>query len=198
MKTHTLYLVLGILCLVFAAVGAVLNLVLPPESLMFNIGFGNWPWGPPVIFFILGVVLLYLAGRSRKTAESEGAQPAPVVVTDPAKGAMNKRLETIAWGCFFIMLAGFVLLPDKKATNGLWSLGVGVIMLGLNAARYFYKIRMSGFTTFLGLLSIVGGICELAGWTHFEGAWLLFILGAYLILKPWFETHKLFGKAEEK
>ncbi len=57
---------------------------------------------------------------------------------------------------------------------------------------------MSGFTTFLGVLSIVGGICELAGWTNFEGAWLLFILGAYLIFKPWFEKRQLFGKAEEK
>jgi len=29
-----------------------------------------------------------------------------------------------------------------------------------------------------------------------EGAFLLLILGAYLILKPWFEKRRLFGKAE--
>jgi hypothetical protein len=30
-----------------------------------------------------------------------------------------------------------------------------------------------------------------------EGAFLLLILGAYLILKPWFDSRKLFGKAEQ-
>ncbi len=132
MKTHTIYLIIAIVCLVIAAVLSVLVLTLPSESFMFDIGFGNWPWGPPVIAFIASVVLFFLAGSSQKAAESEGAQPAPVVVVDQVKGAMNKRLESIAWGCFFILLAGFVLLPDEKTPNGLWSLGVGVIMLGLN------------------------------------------------------------------
>jgi hypothetical protein len=56
---------------------------------------------------------------------------------------------------------------------------------------------MSGFTTVLGILSLIGGIAELIGFTSLEGALLLIILGAYLILKPWFEKQKLFGKAEE-
>ena len=30
-----------------------------------------------------------------------------------------------------------------------------------------------------------------------NGAVLLIVLGAYLILKPYFEKHKLFGKAEQ-
>jgi uncharacterized membrane protein len=70
-------------------------------------------------------------------------------------------------------------------------------MLGLNAARYLNKIRMSGFTTVLGILSLIGGIAELLGMTSLDGALLLIILGAYLILKPWFEERKIFGKAEE-
>jgi len=73
---------------------------------------------------------------------------------------------------------------------------LGVIMLGLNAARYLYKIRMSGFTTLLGIVSLLGGIAELLGVTSLEGGLLLIILGAYLILRPWFEKRRLFGKAE--
>ena len=114
------------------------------------------------------------------------------------KAALNKRLETTAWGLFLIMLGGFLFLPKDQVPDGLWSIGVGVIMLGLNAARYFYKIRMSGFTTVLGILSVIGGVVQLFGVKNLEGAFLLIILGAYLLVKPWFDKHKLFGKAEEE
>jgi hypothetical protein len=95
------------------------------------------------------------------------------------------------------LLGGFALVPDETIPKGVWAIGVGVIMLGLNAARYFYKVKMSGFTTVLGILSLLGGIGELIGMTSLDGALLLLILGAYLILKPWFEKQRLFGKAEE-
>jgi len=187
-------LVWGIICLVLAGVLAVLNLTLPPDNLMFQVGDQNMPWVPPVVLGIVGVVLLATARESVKEA-APAAQPQ--VVQDPEKAALNKRLETVAWGLFLIMLGGFMLVPHDVVAKGFWSIGVGVIMLGLNAARYFYNIKMSGFTTFLGVLSLAGGIAELLGMTSLEGAFLLIILGAYLILKPWFDKHQLFGKAEE-
>ena len=187
-------LVWGIICLVLAGALAVLNLTLPPDNLMFQVGDQNMPWVPPVVLGIVGVVLLATARESEKEA-APAAQPQ--VVQDPEKAALNKRLETVAWGLFLIMLGGFMLVPHDVVAKGFWSIGVGVIMLGLNAARYFYNIKMSGFTTFLGVLSLAGGIAELLGMTSLEGAFLLIILGAYLILKPWFDKHQLFGKAEE-
>jgi hypothetical protein len=90
-----------------------------------------------------------------------------------------------------------MFLPKDQVPEGLWSIGVGVIMLGLNATRYFNQIRMSGFTTVLGILSVVGGVVQLFGVKNVEGAFLLIILGAYLVLKPWFDQRRLFGKAEE-
>jgi hypothetical protein len=126
---------------------------------------------------------------------TELTKPQPVV--DPEKAALNKRLETISWGCFLIMLGGFMFVPKDRVPEGLWSIGVGLIMLGLNVTRYFCKIRMSGFTTVLGILSIIGGAVQLFGFKNLEGAFLLIIIGAYLVLKPWFEKRKLFGKAEE-
>jgi hypothetical protein len=74
---------------------------------------------------------------------------------------------------------------------------VGLLLLGLNAARYFSRIRVSGFTTVLGILAIVGGVGDMLGWADLDGAMLLIVLGAYLILKPWFDERKLFGKAEK-
>jgi hypothetical protein len=90
-----------------------------------------------------------------------------------------------------------MFILDNVVKGGWWSIGVGVIMLGLNVARYFNKIRMSGFTTFLGILSIIGGALELAGMKGIDGAVFLLVLGAYLILKPYFEKRQLFGKAEQ-
>jgi hypothetical protein len=120
--------------------------------------------------------------------------PTPV---DPEKAALNKRLETIAWGLFLIMLGGFMFVPKNQAPDGLWSIGVGLIMLGLNVARYFSQIKMSGFTTVLGVISVIGGVVQLFGVKNLEGAFLLIILGAYLVVKPWFDQRRLFGKAEE-
>lgn len=55
---------------------------------------------------------------------------------------------------------------------------------------------MSGFTTFLGIVSIIGGLLELIGQKDFGGAVFLIVLGSYLLIKPWFEKRQLFGKAE--
>jgi len=118
-------------------------------------------------------------------------------VVDPEKVAMNKRFESVGWGFFLIMLGGFAFIPDTTISKGFWSIGIGLIFLGLNVARYMNGIHMSGFTTFIGILSLVGGIIQLLGWKSMDGAFFLIILGAYLILKPWFDKRQLFGKAEQ-
>jgi hypothetical protein len=125
----------------------------------------------------------------------QSSKPAPVI--DPAKADLNKRLETAFWGLFLIMLGGQWLLRNVNVPHGLWDIGVGIILLGLNAARYYYGLKMSGFTTFLGILSLLGGLAQMIFKFDLGGALLLITLGAYLILKPWFDERKLFGKAEE-
>jgi hypothetical protein len=194
MRVNKAQLIWGIICLIIAAGLTVANLTLSPDKLMFQIGGQNMPWVPPVVLAIVGIILLATAGQKE---EQETTSEQAKSVQDPEKAALNKRLESVAWGLFLIMLGGFALVPNDTIPKGVWSIGVGVIMLGLNGARYFNKIKMSGFTTFLGVLSLIGGITELIGFTSLEGALLLIILGAYLILKPWFDKRKVFGKAEE-
>lgn len=193
-----LNLFLGILSLL-AAFGLVYaNLTLPPESIWFDIGCGNMPWAPPIIFGIMGIVLLATAGIGRPSMDTPEAK----VIEDPEKATLNKRLENIAWGCFLVLWGGSMfwsaIAPNSPVREGVWSIAVGLIFLGLNAARYFNKLLMSGFTTFLGILSVVGGVVQLFGVEGMEGAFLLIILGAYLILKPWFDKQRLFGKAEQR
>jgi hypothetical protein len=187
-------LVGGLICLAIAAFLTVANLRLPPEDLMFQVGSTNMPWVPPVVLAIVGIVLLATSVGGAKSREKA---PKPEVVMDPEKAALNKRLETVAWGCFLIMLGGFLFIPQEIVRGGWWSIGVGVIMLGLNAARYANGLRMSGFTTFLGVLSVISGAFGVLGFYELDGAVLLIVLGAYLVLKPYLDRQQLFGKAEQ-
>ncbi|HSF83442.1 MAG TPA: hypothetical protein VLA49_19545 [Anaerolineales bacterium] len=186
-------LIWGIICLVIAGGLTVANLRLPPENLMFQVGDVNMPWVPPVVLAIVGIILLATSGRAEEAKEEVKQE----ITVDPDKATLNKRLESVAWGCFLIMLGGFMFVPEEIIKGGWWSIGVGLIMLGLNAARYFNGLRMSGFTTFLGIISVIGGVLDLVGMEGINGAILLIVLGGYLILKPWFERRQLFGKAEQ-
>ncbi len=120
----------GVICLVVAATLAILNLTLPPESLMFQIGDRNMPWVPPVVFAGVGIVLLLTAGKKEEpippVEHVEQVKPGQ----DLEKKALNKRLESVAWGLFLIMLGGFALVPDESIPKGVWSIGIGVIHLG--------------------------------------------------------------------
>lgn len=185
-------LIWGIICLVIAGGLTVANLRLPEDSVMFMFGDVNMPWVPPVVLAIIGIILLATVNQPEEKEEAKEE-----VTVDPDKAALNKRLETMAWGLFLVMLGGFMFVPNEIIRGGWWSIGVGLIFLGLNAARYFNGLRMSGFTTFLGILSIIGGIFDLIGMESVNGAVLLIVLGGYLILKPYFEKRQLFGKAEQ-
>jgi len=188
-------LIWGIICLVIAAGLAVLNLTLPEEDLMFQIGDVNMPWVPPAVLGIIGIILLATASQPEEVEMKEEVKKE--VNIDPEKAALNKRMETIAWGAFLIMLGGFMFVPEEIIKGGWWSIGVGLIFLGLNVARYFNGLKMSGFTTFLGVISIIGGVLDLVLVQEIDGAVFLIVLGGYLILKPWFEKRQLFGKAEQ-
>jgi hypothetical protein len=176
--------------LAVAVLLAALNVALPSENVMFMVEGENMPWIPPIVLGVIGIVLLATAG-------SGTAETAPAGIQDEEKAALNKRLEGIGWGLFLIMLGGFAMVPETQVPKGTWSIGVGVIMLGLNGMRYFNQIKMSGFTTFLGVISLLSGITQLMGLHDLDGPILLIILGSILLIKPWLEKQQLFGKAEE-
>ena len=72
----------------------------------------------------------------------------------------NRNFEAIAWGALFVWWGITELiefLPD-----GTGALGVGVILLGINAARSLNGIPTSSFSIMLGILALVWGGLELA------------------------------------
>jgi hypothetical protein len=105
--------------------------------------------------------------------------------------ALNKRLENIAWALFLIMLGGLLLIPDERVPSGLWPIGVGLLFLGLNAARYLNGLRMSGFTIFLGIVALLSGIGDMSGIDLPLLPILLILLGVYFLLRPVLERNKI-------
>jgi hypothetical protein len=72
----------------------------------------------------------------------------------------NMDLGTFAWGAFFILwglIQMFKFLPDGTGT-----IGIGIILLGLNLARSLKGEPTSGFTTTFGILALLLGALELA------------------------------------
>lgn len=81
-------------------------------------------------------------------------------ITKDRETKLNRSLDGMAWGAFFVwwgITELFRFLPE-----GVGALGLGFILLGLNAARSLNGIPTSGLTTTLGLLALVLGGLELA------------------------------------
>ena len=74
---------------------------------------------------------------------------------------LNRNFEAIAWGALFIWWGITELAKFLPEGSGL--IGIGLILLGLNAARNFKGTATSGFTITLGILALLWGVLELAG-----------------------------------
>lgn len=97
-----------------------------------------------------------------------------------------RRLDDIAWAAFLIMTGALWLMPVDDVPEGAWLIGTGVVLLGLNVARYFAGTATSGFTLLLGALALAGGVAELLGVELPLMAVALIAFGASILVKPLF------------
>lgn len=72
---------------------------------------------------------------------------------------LDHRFEMTAWGCLLLLLGGLGLTPGDQ--TDIFLLGAGIILLGLNLARYWEKIPMNKFTILLGSVAFALGIASL-------------------------------------
>lgn len=72
--------------------------------------------------------------------------------------SLDKKLEAAAWGLFF-MWTGVAVFTHIGWAAGL--IGVGIIVLGAQAARKYFALKLEGFWVALGFLFLVGGIFKL-------------------------------------
>ncbi len=101
---------------------------------------------------------------------------------------LNKVLEAVAWGALFIWW-GLSLVPHFLP-NGLDAAGTGLILLGVNLFRMTKGIPVNGFSTTLGILTLVWGGLDLSRSVfHLPYklpvfAILSILLGVILLLSP--------------
>ncbi len=95
--------------------------------------------------------------------------------------ALTKRLEGIGWALFLIMTGGLFLIPSHLVPPGTWLIGVGLIMLGLNAYGYSKGLKLNNFTILLGVLALGFGLGSFFGVDFPIIPLLLIFLGAKII-----------------
>ena len=74
------------------------------------------------------------------------------------RSQLTRKLDAIGWGLFFIWM-GIALFGHLGWGVGL--LGVGIITLGVQAARKYFELKLEGFWVAVGFLFVVGGFCRL-------------------------------------
>jgi hypothetical protein len=103
------------------------------------------------------------------------------------KPSQQRDYQAVAWGAFFIWWGITELIPSLPA--GIGALGIGLILLGLNAARRFTGLPASRFSITMGILAVVWGGLDLAGFflnLPFEipvFAILLVVLGLIVLVR---------------
>ena len=74
----------------------------------------------------------------------------------------NRRFETLAWGLLFVWLgAWWGFLEDGILPAGSGAMGVGLILLGLNVARWLKDIPITVLSTTFGALFLLLGLMKL-------------------------------------
>jgi hypothetical protein len=75
----------------------------------------------------------------------------------------NRKFETLAWGLLFIWLgAWWGFLEGKALPGGAGALGVGLILVGLNLARWLKGLPVSILPSAFGALFLILGGMKLA------------------------------------
>ena len=69
---------------------------------------------------------------------------------------LNQIFETIAWGAFFVLWGFTLLFPSLP--NAIGTIGIGLILIGMNIARSRNGLPVSVFTTTLGILAVLLGV----------------------------------------
>ncbi len=73
---------------------------------------------------------------------------------------LSISLEAVAWGALLVWWGVTVLIPGLP--QGIGAIGVGLILLGVNAARWLSGSPIRVFSTILGVLALVWGGLDLA------------------------------------
>ncbi|HEU0076341.1 MAG TPA: hypothetical protein VFQ76_01755 [Longimicrobiaceae bacterium] len=97
---------------------------------------------------------------------------------------LDRRLEELGWGLFFALIGLVWLVPPAWVPDGAPLMGIGLVLLALNAVRWFKEIPVHVLSTALGVLALAGGFAELADAQMSLFPVFLVVVGAGIVFKP--------------
>ncbi len=95
---------------------------------------------------------------------------------------ISKRINSIGWALFFVMLGCLWLIPDETLPESTWLIGAGIIMIGSNFVRYLNGIKMVAFTNIIGVIALAAGITAILGIELPVFPILIILIGLSIIL----------------
>jgi len=100
------------------------------------------------------------------------------------KKVLNKQLETASWGIFFIGLGGILAVQSiyKIDIKGGIFITIGLLLVALNAIRYQKQIPVSKFTLFIGIIVLLIGVSDLAGFKLPLFETIIVLIGLFILL----------------
>ncbi len=96
---------------------------------------------------------------------------------------LGRRLDEISLALVLVMTGAMWLAPKGMLPEGSWLVGVGLIVLGLNAVRRLRGLKASGFGLILGLIAFAAGIGRIIGRDLPIIPGVLIVLGVGLVIR---------------
>jgi len=94
--------------------------------------------------------------------------------------ALRRKIDAIGWSLFFIWI-GICMIGDFESSLTL--LGIGLILLGGQAARKYYSLEVEMFWVIVGFLFLAGGLWDILGLNVPFGAAILILIGVLGLFK---------------
>ena len=101
------------------------------------------------------------------------------------KDSLDKRLAVLFWPLMLILAGLIWLFPAERVPDGTWLIGIGLILLALNAVRLLSRIPVRVLPTILGALALAAGLAEYGGARLPLVSLTLIAIGASIILELW-------------
>jgi hypothetical protein len=99
------------------------------------------------------------------------------------KTMRNKIFDTVAWGAFIVLLGvGWMSsIAYQVSTTVYIALGVGMILIALNLARYFTETKISKFSLFVGLIALALSSSGIVGYELPFIPTLVILIGLFVV-----------------
>jgi hypothetical protein len=102
---------------------------------------------------------------------------------DQRTASLDQRLAVLFWALLCLLVGGISLFGVEKVPGGTWLIGLGVILLSLNAVRFVKRIPVRVIPTVLGVVALAAGLAELTGATFPVIPLTLIAIGASMIVE---------------